>query len=95
MFLFHSSFAYLDKADVYIVENKIFDSDLNMIGSIGDGEMIAKDSDGKSVYIMSGSDEDDLFRIEILPYEELIKRADEALDGFTPAEDIKSRYSIN
>ena len=91
----HTGFIYLDRADVYIIEGRVFDRDFNMIARLPRGEIVAKDSDGKSVYIESGFNPDDHYKISILPYEEMTKRADELLGDFVPEDDIRARYSIN
>ncbi len=93
--LLHTGFVHLNAADVYIVEGRVFDSALNMIGRLPEGEIVAKGADGKSVYLRSRFEEDELYRVQTLSYEDLIGRADELLGGYIPGSDVRSRYSIN
>ncbi len=93
--LVQNTFAHLDRADVYILGDKVFDGSLNMISPLPEGEMYAKDDDGKSIYISSRFDDSKVYRISIIPYEEMIEKADSLLGTFVPNENIKSRYSIN
>ena len=86
-------FCHLDKADVYILDNKVFDSDFNMISSIPDGQIEAKGDD--CIYLRSRYEDGKFYRIDIQSYEDMINRADEFLDGYEPDDEIKSRYSIN
>ncbi len=92
--LWYSHFAYLNEADVYILENKVFDKDFNMISPISEGEVYAKGDDGKSIYISSRYEMGKLYKIEILPYEKIIEKADELLGDYVPDEKIKSKFSI-
>ena len=91
--MMQTDFCHLEKADVYILDNKVFDSSFNMISSIPDGQIEAKGDD--CVYLRSRYEEGKYYRIDILTYEDMIKRADELLDGHVPDDEIKSRYSIN
>ncbi len=93
--LVQNSFAYLDTADVYILQGKVFDSSLNMISPLPESELYAKDDDGRSIYISSRFDDSKVYRITIIPYEKMIEKADSLLNGYVPDENIKSRYSIN
>ncbi len=87
-------FAYLDKADVYIIMDKVFDKDFNMISPLPEGSLYAKGDDGKSIYMTSRFDMDRLYKITILPYETMIENTDRILDGYVPSDKIRSRYNI-
>ncbi|MBO4901398.1 MAG: TIR domain-containing protein [Lachnospiraceae bacterium] len=93
--LWHTGFIYLDRAEVYIIGREIFDKDLNRIGKLAAGEIAAKGKDGKSVYIRSRFKDELYYRIRILPYDKLTDLADKLLNGYVPADDVLSRYSIN
>ncbi len=93
--LINNGFIYLEGADSYIIGNRIFDSEFNMTGDLPAGAIAAVGADKKSVYILSRFEEGIAYRITLIPYEDMIKRADELLEGYMPSDYIKSRYSIN
>ncbi|MBQ7557953.1 MAG: hypothetical protein IJT00_07805, partial [Lachnospiraceae bacterium] len=92
--LSHDTFPYLEKAGVYIIENRVFDEDMNCISDLPNGNITAKGSDEKSVFLLSRYEPDLYHRIRIVPYEEMLKRADELLNDYVPDRSVLDRYSI-
>lgn len=93
--LFHRSFPYLKNADVHIIENGIFDKNFNRISTLPNGSLAAVGKDEKSIVLNSPYSLDTYYKITLLSYDEVIKRADEILNGYVPAKDICEKYSIN
>lgn len=92
--LSHDTFPYLEKAGVYVIENCVFDEDLNCISDLPNGNIAARGSDGKSVFLLSRYEPDLYHRIRIVPYEEMLERADELLNGYVPDRSIRDIYSM-
>ncbi len=90
----HKRFPYLKGAGVYLIENAVIDENLNYISKLPNGEIAATGKDEKSIVLISPYDFDTYYRIEILPYDEMIKAADEMLGSFIPDRRICERYSI-
>ena len=93
--MLYNGFIYLEGAEAYIIGNSVFDSAFNKTGELPYGAVTAKGADKKSVYILSRFEDGITYRITLLSYEDMIKRADDLLEGYVPSDDIKSRYSIN
>ena len=93
--LSHKKFPYLKAADVYIIENGVFDRDFNMISTLPNGALSGIGTDGKSVVINSPYSLDTYYKITLLSYDEMIKRADEILGAYVPGKDICEKYNIN
>lgn len=93
--LFHRSFPYLKNADAYIIENGVFDNDFNRISTLPHVSLSAIGKDQKSIVLNSPYSLDTYFKITLLSYDEMIKRADEILNGYVPGKDICEKYSIN
>ncbi len=93
--LFNGVFLYLKAADVYIIENGVFDKDFNMISVLPKGRIAAIGKDDKSLVIQSPYSEDTYYKIDILSYDEIIKRADTILGEFVPDKSIRDKYSMD
>ncbi|MCR5357992.1 MAG: TIR domain-containing protein [Lachnospiraceae bacterium] len=93
--LSHKTFPYLKAADVYIIEDGVFDKDFNMISTLPHGALSGIGTDGKSVVINSPYSLDAYYRITLFSYDEMIKRADDILGSYVPAKDICEKYNIN
>lgn len=93
--LMHSVFPYLKNANVYIIENGVFDEDFNMISKLPDGLLAAIGKDQKSVVLGSPYSLDTFYDIELMSYDEIIQKADELLGDYVPGADICDRYSID
>lgn len=92
--LFHNTFPYLKGMDVYIIENRIFDKDFNMISTLPQGRLAALGKDQKSVVIESPYSLDSYYKITLLPYDEMIKLADQILGDHIPDDSICDKYQI-
>ncbi len=93
--IFHNTFPYLGEAGVYIIENGVFDEDFNMIAKLPWASVSGVGNDEKSVVLRSPTDPDSYYSVTILPYEEIIERADSILDGYSPDRRICEKYNIS
>ncbi|MCR5735427.1 MAG: toll/interleukin-1 receptor domain-containing protein, partial [Lachnospiraceae bacterium] len=94
IFLTHHSFPYLEKLDAYVIGSAVFDSDLNMIAKLPNGDIEALGNDGESIVIASPYSFDRHYKIRLLTYDEIIKKADEILKDYVPDAKICDKYSI-
>ena len=85
---------HLKKANVHIMDNKVFDDDFNMISELPHGMIVATGEDGKSVVIQSPYSFDIYYNVKILSYDEMIKAADELLGDHVPDRSICDKYSM-
>ncbi len=93
--LFHRCFPYLKEAGVYVIENRIFNKSFNLISVLPDGEITAIGNDGKSIVIRSPYSLNTYYRIDILTYDQMLRKADDLLNGYIPGRDICEKYNIN
>jgi WD40 repeat protein len=90
----HRKFYHLDAMNMYIIENRVFDKNFNIISDLPQGEIVQKESDGKSVIVRSPYSLYTFYRITLLSYDEVLKKADEVLDGYEPDERMKEKYNM-
>ncbi len=92
--LFSGVFPYLKNAGAYIIEGRVFDEDFNMISRLPKGKLVAVGEDEKSVVLQSVYSFDTYYKITLLTYDEMIRRADETLAGHVPDKGICDKYQI-
>ncbi|MBO4899669.1 MAG: hypothetical protein J5509_05210 [Lachnospiraceae bacterium] len=73
----------------------MFDKDFNIISTLPHGALSGIGTDGKSIVINSPYSLDTYYKITLLSYDEMIKRADEILGTYVPGKDICEKYNIN
>lgn len=93
--LMHAVFPYLKNARVYIIENRVFDENFNMISRLPNGALAAIGKDQKSVVTGSPYSLDTYYDITLMSYDEMIRKADELLGDFVPGTDICEKYNID
>ncbi|MBR5422232.1 MAG: toll/interleukin-1 receptor domain-containing protein [Lachnospiraceae bacterium] len=93
-FLWDLSFPYLEEAQVYILNNRVFDKDFRMISEIPDGTIVAKGKDGRSVAFSSATEVDRYDLYTIIPYDEMIERVDELLGDYVPDTETLQKYNM-
>ncbi len=94
IFILHRNFPYLKEADVYVLENCVFDQDFNLISHLPDGEIAGIGKDQKSLVLLSRYSPDVFYTIPILPYDEILEEADSVLSSYVPDRSILEKYSI-
>lgn len=93
--MMHTTFPYLARAGVYILENRVFDENFNLLSRLPRGEIAAIGKDEKSVVLLSIYSPDTYYNVPILTYGEMIKKADALLEGFRADRGICEKYSID
>lgn len=94
IFILHRNFPYLKEADVYVLENCVFDQDFNLISHLPDGEIAGIGKDQKSLVLLSRYSPDVYYKVPILPYDEILEEADSVLSSYVPDRSILEKYSI-
>ncbi len=94
IFILHRNFPYLKEADVYVLENCVFDQDFNLISHLPDGEIAGIGKDQKSLVLLSRYSPDVYYKVPILTYDEILEEADSVLSSYVPDRSILEKYSI-
>ncbi|MCR4788130.1 MAG: TIR domain-containing protein [Lachnospiraceae bacterium] len=94
IYLMHSRFPYLKKAGVYVIENRVFDEDFNLISRLPNGRIVGIGKDQKSLVYTTSYSEDIYYEVPILSYDEMIEKADKLLGDHVPEISILEKYNI-
>ncbi len=92
--LLHGAFPYIEAAEAYILEKRVFDKDFNIISRLPNGELAAVGRDKKSVVLRSVYSSDTYYKIDLLSYDEMLKKADGLLGDYVPDKDICEKYQL-
>lgn len=93
VFLSENSFPWLEEAQVYVLENALYDRDFRRIADLPRCTFRGPGADGKSLIVSSIFD-DSVYRIPILTYEEMIGRVDAVLKDHVPEDWVREKYSM-
>ena len=92
--LLHGAFPYIEGAEAYIIEKRVFDKDFNIISRLPNGELAAVGRDKKSIVLRSVYSSDTYYKIDLLSYDEMLKKADGLLGDYVPDKDICEKYQL-